>query len=66
MCERAVGKKAILAAKEEESNHSPYGGSTTKTMNTNLLSSLGAKIESSRLWLEKLILEIAKESEARK
>ncbi len=58
-CENATGEKAILAKKEEEGNHSPYGGLATKTMNTNLLSSLGVELESSELWLENLIVEIA-------
>lgn len=51
MCEEAVGRKAILAANHEGDNHSPYGGSASKTMNTDLLCSLGFDVPSSEQWL---------------
>jgi len=58
ICEEVVGKKAILASTEQEKNHSPYGGTETKTMNTKLLQSLGAKIEPSESWMKNLIGEV--------
>ncbi len=58
MCEEVVGKEAILALTDQDENHSPYGGTETKTMNTKLLQSLDAKIEPSENWMRNLIREI--------
>jgi nucleoside-diphosphate-sugar epimerase len=59
MCEEVLKKPALLATKADDDNHSPYGGSKTKTMNTDLLRSLGADIEPSKKWMKALITEIA-------
>jgi nucleoside-diphosphate-sugar epimerase len=59
ICEDAVGKKALLAAKEEGDNHSPYGGTGDKTMNTDILHSLGFNAPSSAEWFGDLVADIA-------
>ncbi len=59
MCETVTDKKANLASKHEGDNHSPYGGTASKTMNTDLLYSLGFKAPSSAEWLENLVAQVA-------
>lgn len=62
MCERATGKKAVLAREASDDNHSPYGGDQTKTMNTHLLASIGFKAKPATQWIEQLINEIAQQT----
>lgn len=59
MCEKATGKKANLTDQPNSENHSPYGGTGTKTMNTDLLYSMGFNAPSSRDWMEGLVRELA-------
>lgn len=62
MCERALQKKAILAAEPTDENHSPYGGEKTKTMNIDLLASIGFKALPSPQFMEQLIVETARQA----
>lgn len=58
LCEEKTGRKAILADQEEGDNHSPYGATNTLTMNTDLLASLGCRLESSLAWMPSLIQQL--------
>lgn len=60
-CEAATGKKANLAQSHFEDNHSPYGGTAEKSMNTELLRSLGFSEPSSTEWMRNLVFKIAEE-----
>jgi nucleoside-diphosphate-sugar epimerase len=60
MCENALDKKAHLVKERKGDNHSPYGGTASKTMNTDLLYSLGFQAPSSAEWLGDLISQIAR------
>lgn len=58
MCETVTGNKANIATKHEGDNHSPYGGTASKTMNTDLLYSLGFAAPSSTDWIYNLIIQL--------
>jgi nucleoside-diphosphate-sugar epimerase len=55
--ETAVGKKAVLAEKEEADNHSPYGVSADHFPSTARLEALGFKTRKLKDWLPDLIEE---------
>jgi len=59
MCERATGKRAVIAERHDGENHSPFANPTTKTMNTDRLRTLGLAFPSSVDWLESLVRNLA-------
>ncbi len=59
LCESATGKQANLAPSQIDNNHSPFGSSSEKSMNTNLLRSLGFSAPSSTEWMKELVFKIA-------
>ncbi len=61
ICESATGKKANLADRHMDNNHSPYGGTAEKSMDTGLLQSLGFSAPSSNEWMKGLIYKIAED-----
>ena len=58
ICESATNQKAVLLDQEIEGAHSPYGGTHSKTMNTDLLQSLGFRSSPSDVWMADLASEI--------
>jgi len=63
-CEAATGKKANLADSHIDDNHSPYGGTAEKSMDTELLRSLGFSAPSCNEWMKGLVFKIAEELKA--
>ncbi len=61
MCEEVTQKRIVLASQQEGDNHSPYGGKASKTMNTDILYSLGFDAPPSSDWMYKLIEQIWKD-----
>jgi nucleoside-diphosphate-sugar epimerase len=61
MCEEVTGKKSVIAPTQVDDNHSPYGGSDNKTMNTDRLYSMGFAAMSSENWIHDLVQKIAGE-----
>lgn len=59
MIERKTGGKTVLAKKEEEGNHSPYGVDMDATMDVQRLISLGYKPKALKDWLPQLIETLA-------
>lgn len=58
--EDATNQKAIIIKQEAKDASSPYGGSQTKTMNTELLQSLGFNASPSMDWMPGLCSEMTK------
>jgi nucleoside-diphosphate-sugar epimerase len=59
LCELATGKKANLASSRGDNNHSPYGGTAEKSMDTEILRSLGFVAPASLEWMKELVFKIA-------
>lgn len=58
ICERIIGKKAVLTHVENEHDHSPYGAAGDNTLDLSRLKSLGYTGTSSFEWLPGLISQI--------